>query len=236
MTKTDIIECNYIKYHSERVVIPDWYMKDFDFVDLGAKHGSMKRYAFNSFNGQNGLHFELNPDCIEEMKKEEIPCVQADISNLDLPEDCVDFVISTHTIEHLPSKEHIKEMLKTSKKAARDFIYITWPSFDSEEYLNNNGFFKFFSQHGHGHTCHITSSELKEILDELDLEYEFRAWYRLDNSNHESIVWLDKSTDRVDINFEIPVYDENVCLIKIQDSFKYKQALDFLNNFGWEVI
>jgi len=228
--------CNDVEYITERVVIPDWYMENFDFVDLGGKHGSMRKYAFNSFNGQNGLHFELNPDCIKVMEKNEIPCIQADVSNLDLPENCVDFVISTHTIEHLPSKEHIKEMLKTSKKAAIDFIYITWPSFGSEEYLKKNGLTKFFSMDGHGHTCHITSTEFKEILNELNLEYEFRAWYPLYSSNHDTIVWLDESKERVDINFEMPVYNENVCLIKIQDSPKYNQALSFLNDFNWDKI
>ena len=142
MDNTSTIECNGQEYYSEKVVIPDWYMKHFDFIDLGAKHGSMRNYARKHFNGMWGLHFELNPDCIAEMEKNEIPCVHADVTNLDLPENCVDFVISTHTIEHLPSRKHVKRMIESSKKAAKDFIYITWPSFDSEEYLRENGFLK----------------------------------------------------------------------------------------------
>ena len=235
MSKTII--CNDEEYITETIVVPEDYMEYFDFVDFGAKYGAMGKYAFDSFGANNGLHFELNPDCIKVMEENEIPCIQADVSNLVLPEKCVDFVIATHTIEHLPSIEHIKKMLQTAKSASKDFIYITWPSFDSEEYLRSNGFLKFYSTDDFsGHTCHITSKELKQILNELGLEYEFRAWYRLDSSNHESIVWLDESTDRVDINFEMPIYHENVCLIKIQDSFMYRRALSFLNQFGWDKI
>jgi hypothetical protein len=230
---TSKIECNGVEYYSEKVVIPDWYMKHFDFIDLGAKHGSMRNYARDSFNGRSGLHFELNPDCIAEMEKDDIPCVQADVTNLDLPENCVDFVISTHTIEHLPSREHVKKMMESSKKAAKDFIYITWPSFDSEDYLKENGFLKHFST-DISHTYHITSTEFAEILDELNLEYVMKGWPVHPDSNHPTINWLDESRERVDIHFDRTVCEENVCLIKIRDSVKYQDALEFLHSFiGW---
>ena len=87
MSKNSVI-VNTVEWESIPITIPVEYMEHFDFIDLGAKNGKMRTYAQQHFNGINGLHFEINSECIETMEKLNIPCVQADITNLILPENC----------------------------------------------------------------------------------------------------------------------------------------------------
>ncbi len=63
----------------------------------------------------------------------------------------------------------VKKMIEMSAKAATDFIYLTWPWFDSDDYLKDLGFIPFPSSWPI-HSCHVTTSDLKNILKELSLE------------------------------------------------------------------
>ena len=174
MSKKTVIS-NGVEWESVPISIPEDYMEYFDFVDLGAKNGKMEKYAQETFNGQKGLHFEIEEECIKVMEEKGIPCVQADITNLTLPENCVDFVIATGTVEHLMNLESVKKMIEMSIIAAKDFIYLTWPWFDSDEYLESLGL-TLFASTWDGHTTHVTISDLRNILDELSVEGTFMAW------------------------------------------------------------
>ena len=75
----------------------------------------MRKFAQQNFNGKNGLHVEIEEKYIKDMESNNIPCIQADITNLSFPSKCVDFVISTHTIEHF-NANNIKNIFNEVKK------------------------------------------------------------------------------------------------------------------------
>lgn len=244
----NIIIVNSTEWESIHISIPEDYMEYFDFIDLGAKNGAMKEYARNTFGGQNGLHFEINDECIETMKSKNISCIQADITNLALPKKSVDFVISTHTIEHLPSLELVKKVIELSINTAKDFVYLTWPWFDSDDYLKELGFISFPSTWDI-HTCHVTISDLKNILKELSFEGIFMTWPRILDSESDCILPIDYPRNMGElhhykseygtksiVNFTQPVYHESVCFIVLRDSQKTKNSIEYIRQYNWDII
>jgi hypothetical protein len=247
MNKETVI-ANTVEYETIPISIPEHYMEEFDFVDLGAKNGAMAEYARDSFDGQKGLHFEINDECIKTMEEKGISCIQADVTNLTLPENCVDFVIATGTIEHLMDLEAVKKMIEISVNAAKDFVYLTWPWFDSDDYLKDLGLISFPSTWDI-HTCHVTISDLKNILSELSLEGMFMAWPRIYNSECEFILPIDYPKNMGElhhykpeygtksmVNFTQPVYHESVCFIVLRDSQKTKNSIKYIKYYQWDII
>ena len=247
MNKKTVI-ANTVEWESIHISIPDDYMKHFDFVDLGAKNGKMESYAQKIFNGQRGLHFEIDEECIKTMEENNISCVQADVTNLTLPENCVDFVISTGTIEHLMDLDAIKKMIEISVNAAKDFVYLTWPWFDTDDYLKDLGLIPFPSTWDI-HTCHVTISDLKDILKELSLEGLFMAWPRILDSRSDCILPIDYPRNMGElhhykpeygtkpiVNFTQPVYHESVCFIVLRDSQKTKDSIKYIRQYNWDII
>jgi len=253
MNKETVI-ANTVEYETIPISIPEDYMEYFDFVDLGAKNGKMENYAQKTFNGQRGLHFEIDEECIKTMEENNISCVQADVTNLTLPENCVDFVISTGTIEHLMNLEAVKKMIEISIIAAKDFVYLTWPWFDSDDYLKDLGFIPFPSTWDI-HSCHVSISDLKNILKELSLDGMFMAWPRVPDSNYYSILPIndpdgnptkngyeyyeggeEKYGRKEFVTFTEPVYYESVCFITLRDSQKSRKSLEFIRQYNWDIV
>ena len=247
MNKKTVI-ANTVEYETIPITIPEDYMEYFDFVNLGAKNGGMEEYCRKTFGSQRGLHFEINDECIETMESKNISCIQADITNLTLPTKSVDFVISTHTIEHLPSLELVKKVIELSINTAKDFVYLTWPWFDSDDYLKELGFISFPSTWDI-HTCHVTISDLKNILKELSFEGIFMAWPRILDSESDCILPIDYPRNMGElhhykseygtksiVNFTQPVYHESVCFIVLRDSQKTKNSIEYIRQYNWDII
>ena len=248
MMNKETVIANTVEYETIPISIPEYYMEQFDFVDLGAKNGNMEKYAQETFGAQRGLHFEINDVCVKTMEERGISCVQADITNMILPENCVDFVISTGTIEHLMDLDAIKKMIEISVNAAKDFVYLTWPWFDTDDYLKDLGLIPFPSTWDI-HTCHVTISDLKNILKELSLEGLFMAWPRIFSSEDDWILPIDYPKDMGElhnykpeygikpiVNFTQPVYHESVCFIVLRDSQKTKDSIKYIRQYNWDII
>ena len=229
-------------WDSIHISVPKDYMEHFDFIDLGAKQGKMRKFAQQNFNGKNGLHVEIEEKYIKDMESNNIPCIQADITNLSFPSKCVDFIISTHTIEHLPNIEQVKGVVEMSINTAKDFVYFTWPSFDSKKYLESLGVTQFFSKMS-GHTCHLTISDMNKILKELNVENSVcTSWNKIFNSHYSSIVPLsapidceienkEKYGEIPKIEFTEPVFYENICLIQLNNSINSQNAFRYIKSF-----
>ena len=243
MNKDHKIFVNGNWWESIHISVPKDYMEHFDFIDLGAKQGKMRKFAGDNFGGKNGLHIEIEERYIRDMESNDIPCIQADITNLSFPSKCVDFTISTHTLEHLPNLKLVKDVVKMSIDASKDFVYFTWPSFDSEDYLESLGVTQFFSKMS-GHTCHLTIQDMNNILKELNIKNSLcTSWNRIYNSTFNSIVPSNAPIDCEVENkekyglvpqaeFKEPVFYENICLIKLSDSFKCQSALNYVKSFA----
>ena len=86
----DSINVNGVLYETQLFDLPRDYVSQFDFIDFGAKYGKMRDYCGKVFGTYNGLHIEIVEEYVNKMEEDNIPCLQADITNLNFEEDCVD--------------------------------------------------------------------------------------------------------------------------------------------------
>jgi hypothetical protein len=144
---------------------------DFDFIDFGASEGGSIEFVQRVLRGERPLGIDIDPEKVARMKAEGFECVEADATALDLPEDSVRFVVMSHFLEHLPSLDHVRRAIESAATVARDFLFIQGPFFDADDSLAESGL-KFYWSSWTGHKCHLTSTQLAGILDDLGL----RRW------------------------------------------------------------
>ena len=97
-TIMDTINVNGVMYETQPIHLPKNYLEQFNFIDLGAKHGQMKDYCSRMFGTDNGLHIEMDEDHIKVLEERKIPHIHLDISNLTFDDDCVDFSVCVHIL------------------------------------------------------------------------------------------------------------------------------------------
>lgn len=232
-------------YEGETIYIPSDYMESFDFIDLGGKNGQMEKYAQDMFGAERGLHFEIQSKYIPIMEEKGISCINADITNLVLPENCVDFTICTHTLEHLPSLKDVEYVVKESIKASKHFVYFTWPHFGSIEYLKSLNLKQMYTDWD-DHPTHLTFNDLNKILKDINVTHYNFAWPLIQNPSDRTIIpynaprnsmfYNPSMGNKPTLNFTEKIYSESVCFIALDNSLKTQSSLQRIKNFNWDII
>ena len=68
-TIMDTINVNGVMYETQPIHLPKNYLEQFNFIDLGQKHGQMKDYCSRMFGTDNGLHIEMDEDHIKVLEE-----------------------------------------------------------------------------------------------------------------------------------------------------------------------
>lgn len=143
-------------------------LDDYDFLDFGASKGDSIRFGMRRLGGTRGLGIDIDPKKVETMRSKGLDCVEADVAHLDFPADSVRFVVMSHFLEHLPDLTTVERSIESAARVASDFLFIQGPYFDADEFLSERGL-KFYWSDWHGHPCHLTTSQLRDILLKLGL-------------------------------------------------------------------
>lgn len=160
---------------------------DFDFLDFGASKAESIEFGKKHFDAKRGLGIDLDPERVKAMNQAGYDCMVGDLTNLNLPENCVKFVKMSHILEHMPNLDGVYKAVDSAKHAATDFLVITGPYFDQDKYLTSQGFKLHWSDYPE-HTCHLTIEQLAKVLKDLKLDnYELYVRYPITNSDHEHI-------------------------------------------------
>ena len=146
----------------------DIYLSQFDFLDFGASNGGSIDFARQHLGGDRGLGIDIHRAKVSKMRERGYDCVQGDITRLALSDKSVRFVIISHLLEHLPNRYIVKKAIENAARVATDFLYIQGPFFDADGYLRELGM-KYFYSDWAGHTCHLKTTELRQILRDLGL-------------------------------------------------------------------
>lgn len=203
----------------------DINLNDYDFIDFGASKGGSIEFAKAALGGRKGLGIDLDPKKVSTMKSLGIDAIQGDFTNLDLPKKSVKFVIMSHVLEHLPDLETVEKTLESAINLSTEFVFIQGPVFDSDKYLKSFGL-KFYWSDWHGHTCHLTTYQLAEILSQWNVFYNIYVREKVVDSNNSALIPINSLSDqfRYDpkihqaktfANFPKPLYKEFVCIIKL---------------------
>lgn len=199
----------------------------YDFLDFGASKGGSIDFARRRLGGNKGLGIDVDPKKVKLMSEAGYDCVQADATELNFPPDSVRFVIMSHFLEHLPDLSVAEAAIRSAADVASDFLFIQGPYFDADEYLRDQGL-KFYWSDWHGHPCHLTTSQLREILLGLGLEdYVIMGCGAVTDSDDPTIHPLDSPIDqhaydpRVHrekpfVRFPRPIYKDIVCCVRLR--------------------
>lgn len=144
-------------------------ISQYDFLDFGASHGGSIEFARRRLGGRRGLGVDKNPRKVESMRKRGYECIEGDITALEFPPQSVRFVVMSHFLEHLPDLQTVQQSIACAARVATDFLFLQGPFFDADEFLRECGL-KFYWSDWHGHPCHLTTQQLREILGRLGLQ------------------------------------------------------------------
>ncbi len=211
--------------------------KEYDFVDFGASKGGSIDFAKFYLGGKNGLGIDISTEKIEAMIASGYDCIHGDITNLEnIPDDSVRFVVLSHVLEHLYNIEDISKSIKEALRIATDFVFIQGPYFDGDEYLKQHGL-KFYWSDWHGHTYHLTTQDLDNILEDTQTVHRYKSFYReeVKDSSSPYIHPIDSPIDQHDydsqkhppkdtIHFTQKMYKEIICIVAKRD-FNYWDRL-----------
>ncbi len=198
-----------------------------DFLDFGASKGGSIDFAVARLGGRNGLGIDNDPAKIKRMRERGYDCLEADVLNLELPENSVRFVMISHFLEHLADIDQVGQAVASAARTARDFVFIQGPYFDADDRLRDLGL-KFYWSDWHGHPCHLTIGQLRSVLDDLGLhEYAFLGRSTVADSLDPAIHPVTSPRDQHDhvdgIHppkpywvFEPPLYREMVCIVALR--------------------
>jgi len=211
--------------------------KEFDFVDFGASKGGSIEVGIRRLGGRRGLGIDLKDAKIAVMKEKGYDCIQGDVTNLDLPDKCVRFVIMSHLLEHLPDLDAVRKTIKEAARIATDFIFLRIPYFDTDEYLESLGL-KFFWSHWRGHPCRLKSWELREIFEDLGLaDHEIMGGFPILGSDDPSLHPLaspidqfeydpEKHPPKPEVGIEKPLFRELVSIVMLKKFKGWEQVLE----------
>lgn len=143
-------------------------LRGHDFLDFGASKGGAIDFALAALGGRKGLGVDIDPRKVAEMRRLGYDCVEGDITDLEIRDGSVRFVIMSHILEHLSDVEAVRRAVGTAARISRDFLYIQGPFFDADDALAARGL-KFYWSDWHGHRCHVTTACLRWVLGELAL-------------------------------------------------------------------
>ena len=202
-------------------------LRDFDFLDFGTGNGRCIDFAKFCLGGRRGLGIEKKRESAERLRNSGYACTHGDVTSLAFPRDAVRFVTMSHFLEHLPDASAVRDAVEAGATAASDFLFIQGPWFDSDEYLKDLGL-KLYWSDWHGHPCHLTTHQLREILQDLGLaDHVFLSGTRIRNSRDRAVHPLESPPEQHDyvkaihpekpfVRFDVDVYREFACFVRLR--------------------
>ena len=172
-------------------------LSPFDYIDLGCSSGGSIKYGRDVLGGKSGLGIDIDPAKVERARRQGFQAEIMDATTLASQPNSVSFVTLIHFLEHLPDLTLAERCLRASIIAAEDFVLFRQPWFDSDEELERVGC-KFFWSDWRGHTCHITTGDIAQILvqNARDAEWAIFGYKTVKDTDDSAIIPIECSSDR----------------------------------------
>jgi hypothetical protein len=202
-------------------------LSDYDFLDFGASSGGSLEFGRGRLGGARGLGIDIDPHKLQMMRAAGYECVHGDVTSLALPADSVRFVVMSHLLEHLSGLPDIQTAISSAAGVASDFLFISGPYFDADDYLESVGVRLFWS-HWTGHTYHLRVTELAFVLTCLGLsDHLILLSGPIPDSSHPAVHPLASPIDQHEYNpqthppkpliqFDRPVFQELICFARLR--------------------
>ena len=169
-----------------------------DFIDIGGSKGGSYKLIKKKYKYESGLAIDIDIRKVNNAIENNVPAIRLDATNMNIFNDNACKLISIiHTLEHLPNKTIIKDVLKESIRIARDIIYISGPMY-YQTYLSELGF-QFYWSHWRGHTCLIEPHTIIDIMKDFgqtNYKLNFKEKHKVENSSNTCIHSINGLIDR----------------------------------------
>lgn len=216
---------------------------NYDFVDLGTCDGGGFIIAERQ-GGRKGLGFDLEPSVVRRSLDKGLDVALYDVCSLTIDSACVDFAVCSHILEHLPSLPDIEKVLRSLKRLCRDYLLISGPNFEDEDYLEGLGI-KILHSLMIDHTCRIKIRDLQVALQSIGCRDFVIAL--TEPINDSSNIWLYnaaqvvppeglwtfdavKHLSKPTIKFDRRLHRDFVCVVPLRDGIACDEIL---TNFYW---
>lgn len=140
----------------------------FDFIDLGASTGGSLVWASKAFGG-TGLGVDMSEEKAQRAREQGHKIMVCDARSIDLPDKAVRYCTMMDFLEHLPSLDDAASVVQSAHRLSRDFLFIALPHFDNEKKLRKMGLKRYYADWS-GHSLHLQTTQLLDILSQLDGE------------------------------------------------------------------
>ncbi len=222
-----------------RRLMNDYY----DFIDIGTCEGGGFEIA-RLQGGKRGLGFELEPILIERNRDKGIDIACLDVRMLRASKPCVSFAICNHILEHLPNFYDVGSLVNSLKGICRDYIIVSGPCFDEEEYLYSQNV-KLLHSAMPDHLCKFRVIDFIKMLHDLRLrDYVIALSERIENTHNHWLhsadepyppmgLWTyDKTKHRPkpDAAFEREIFANFICVIALRPDVDIEKVL---GNYRW---
>lgn len=214
----------------------------YDFADFGCSSGGNIKFTEGVLEGRRGIGIDIDERKLEIARSNLCNVLNFDIMKIP-DKKTVNFVTMSHFLEHLKSVKDAKEFLSKGINISRSFVHIRQPFFDADGYLMSQGL-KLFWSDWRGHRNAMSALDAyKTCRDSLSrgLIKSFAIMGRgpIATSEHDDVIPLAAPVDsqrfmpkmglKPNITFEMPVYQELVIDILIDDSDDRALLLKKLN-------
>ncbi len=176
--------------------------------------------------GGKGLGVDFKQDMVDQAIKNGKDAICGDVLKLDFPKNNFRYISMMDFLEHLPSEDAAKQVLKNCKKWASDFFFIHHPSFEDIDYLKKYGL-KIDWTDGYDHTCPLTIKDFKRIFKELGItNYKIEQRKPIADSSDAHIIPIAAPHDtqlynkslgpKKKVAFDKPVYARVEIMVKLR--------------------
>lgn len=206
----------------------------FDFADFGCSNGESIKFGFTRLGGKRGLGIDKNPNKVRSAIEDGHEAIQMDVTALGEHEGCVSFVLMSHFLEHLPGYHEALTCIRSACLAARDYVLIRQPWFDSDGYLFTKGL-KLYWSDWIGHTYPMSCLDLYRALRDCKIPIRYRIYgrARILNSIDETIHPISSPTDqhgydphflepKSPVKLEMPTFKETCCIILRSKNYSFE--------------
>jgi hypothetical protein len=213
----------------------------YDFLDLGTNQGGGFKIG-ERLGGRAGVGFDLNPALAQWNMERGRDVMCADVRALPDGITGIKFAVCSHVLEHLPNLYDVGSVISALAPLCADFLLLTGPNFDSEEFLYRHNL-KLVHSAMRDHLCKFRTIDLVKLLADLGLR-DFvigltgvirdsgNIWIHRADAPAEGIwSWEEgKSLPKPSIRFDRPLHRDFVCVVKLSEAVEYGAVL---KNFVW---
>lgn len=217
---------------------------EYEFIDFGCSQGKSLRFGIDRIGARRGVGIDIDPKKVTATQEQGFDAIQLDVTQLETLPDCVSFVLMLHFLEHLPGYRLARHCIKSGMMAARDFVMIMQPWFDSDGWLFEHGV-KLFWSDWRGHDFTMSQLQLHRALQETHVPCRYRIYGRrpiLDTSDpavHPLSSPYDQHAYRLDLHgpkpnrpISVTTFYEIQCVILLSERFGFAELEQHLDGGG----